>query len=91
MVYCKNCENLIYEKETDMDGECPICGSCNLTYGGRCEVCMADMEESDPAICPDCKEELQRKWQEFKNGLEDSEIEYFLNNIIEWEDFNDTY
>lgn len=91
MLWCRNCENLVYEQEADIDSECPICGYYTLTRGGKCEVCGGDMEEDNPAICPHCKEKVQKKWAEFKEGLEDAEIEYFLDNVIEWEDFSDPY
>ena len=91
MLWCKTCQNLISEQEADIYSDCPICGYCDLTFAGECEVCGGGMEDDDPAICPHCKERVQKKWVEFKDELEDAELEYFLDNVIEWEDFDDTY
>lgn len=91
MLWCRTCLNLISEQEAELESECPICGYCDLTFAGECEVCGGPMEENEPAICPDCQERLKKKWEEFKDELLDAEIEYFLNNVTEWEDFDDPY
>lgn len=91
MKFCGKCKSLVHEDDTIQEREyetgcsylkCPYCGSDDIVDGCRCEVCDEAMEEESIHICPDCIEKLTAKWNEFKNSLNETELEYIIENLL---------
>lgn len=92
MLWCRNCKSLIDETDVGFVSntfnedpgytECKKCGSDDLTEGCTCDVCGEGMEYENIHICPECIVALEVKFNQFKEHLEDAELDYLEENLL---------
>ena len=93
MYRCENCGRIFtttqyYQDETGTWDGCPYCGGepVLLIVCASCNNELPQDEVSDQGLCPECQQEVLKRFQGYMAGFEPEERAY-LNQVFDGEAF----